>query len=230
MSNSVPWITYHGVQLHHVSANGAYCYTTSHVGIDADGAPNAYGPSNTGLDFNANAGYPDGSWESVLVPDPHDRDKPYQQPDGPFRGFFVTQTSLKDNISPDTSPAKYVDASKIPYIVFPGDFYRLRGTGHMGDLAMVRNLSNGKTSAAIVADQGPSSAPLGEISIKLASNLGGTNPNPRNGSGAPTGQIQYVLFPGSRQRPAWPLTATQIDDLAAAALQEIGGWSAIPDH
>jgi hypothetical protein len=227
MGDASKWMTYKGVDLLRWAEGGPYYYTTSRIEIDADGAPNAYGPSNTRLDNTANAGYPNGNWRSILVPDPNDANSPFVQPDGDFQGFYVSQTTLKDQTLNNTDINKYVNASAIPYIVFPGNFYAMNGTGAMGDCALVRNLSNGMTSPAIVADVGPGDAALGEISIQLAVNLGGTNPNPRNGAGAPAGPFQYVIFPGSRQTPPWPLTAGQIDTIAAACLDQLGGWAAI---
>ncbi|MCE1236664.1 MAG: glycoside hydrolase family 75 protein [Hyphomicrobiales bacterium] len=219
------WLNYEGVDVFHV-AEFAYCYTTDNVSLDADGSPRAYHPKNIGLDANGNAGWPTRGWRSVLVVDPADKSRPYVQPSGPTAGYFVSKTSLYDHnpAVPATEPAKYVDSEEIPYIVFPGGFYALEGTGHWGDLVMVRNLSNGRQSAAVVADGGPTKAPLGEMSLALADRLGGKKPNPRTGKGAPTGYIQYVVFPGSRANPAWPLSLATIDAMGARLLQSIGGW------
>jgi hypothetical protein len=218
------WFDYEGVTIRRVGDSGAYTYQTSHVALDADGSPRAYKPDNTGLDANANAGYPNKGWRSVLAVDPADPNKPYIQLAGPHAGYFVSKTSLRDNTLPDTDPLAYVDAEKIPYIVFPGAFYAIKGTGKFGDLAMVRALHTAFETAAIVADGGPTKAPLGEISLALASALGGQNPNPRNGSGAPSGRFEYIVFPGSARTPAWPRTFQDIDATARRLLQSIGGW------
>jgi hypothetical protein len=82
-------------------------------------------------------------------------------------------------------------------------------------------------SAAIVADGGPTDAPLGEISLSLAEALGGHNPNPRNGAGASVGLFQYVVFPRSRQRPPWRRTVADIAAQVQALLDAIGGWPAL---
>jgi hypothetical protein len=221
------WTTYVGIDIIRISEK-AYTYKTSHVAIDADGSPRAYGPGDIGLDYNANAGYKPGSngWHNVLVADPVDQSRPYVQTKGPTKGFFVSTTTLYDenDAVPATDPAKYVDAGTIPYIVFPGGFYAKNGTGGWGDVAIVRSLANGKESAAIVADGGPKNDPLGEISIALASALGGVNPNPRNGRGTPPTPLQYVIFPYSRIIPAWPRTAADITAQAQALLAAAGGW------
>lgn len=219
------WMDYEGVAIHH-AGQSAYTYVTSHVSLDADGCPRAYHPDNIGLDYNANAGYPNKGWKSVLVVDPNDQSKPYVQKSGPTQGFFVSKTSLQDttNAVAVTDPAKYVDAETVPYIVFPGAFYAITGTGNWGDLVMARMLNGAHESFAIVADGGPTKAPLGEMSLKLAAALGGANPNPRTGGGAPKGPIQYVVFPKSRLNPPWPQSNATLKQQAASLLDGIGGW------
>src|SRR5829696_5263121 len=87
----------------------------------------------------------------------------------PTKGFFISKTSLMDPNLPETDPRKYVDAATVPYVVFPGAFHAIVGTGTWGDVVMARALGAAdKHSAAIVADGGPTKAPLGEISLKLA--------------------------------------------------------------
>lgn len=219
------WMTYKGIDLFRPMGQTAYTYKTGRMEIDADGAPNAYHPNDTGLDFLANAGFP-AHWRGVLVPDPADPGKPFVQPSGPTQGFFVSMTALHDGTSPATDPRKYVDATSIPFIVFPGQFHQMDGTGVMGDFVMAKNLSNGKVCAGIVADIGPSDAALGEVSMALVTGLGGTNPNPRNGAGKPPGPYRYVVFPRSHNTPKWRLTAAEVDQRAQALLEAAGGWAA----
>lgn len=52
----------------------------------------------------------------------------------------------------------------------------MTGTGKCGDLAMARSADGKFDSAAIVADGGPREADLGEMSLALATALGGTDP------------------------------------------------------
>jgi hypothetical protein len=222
------WLTYEGVQLFQVSDGPAYTYVTHHVAIDADGSPRAYHPRDIGIDALANAGYPNKDWKSVLVADPDNPDHPYLQQNGPYKGYFLSKTSLEDPGLTDTDAYKYVDSEQVPYLVFPGAFYAIKGTGSMGDLAIVRNLDGTENSYAIVADGGPYKAPLGEMSIHLAHALGGTNPNPRTGAGAPTGRMQYMIFPGSRASPPWRRSLDNIRSSAEQLLREAGGWPVIP--
>ncbi len=233
-----PWTTYNGLNLRR-HANGAYLYKTSHKQIDADGAPNAYHPADVGktcsatagllgLDCPANAGYPNGSfWRDVLAVDPNDNNKPYVQPSGPFAGFFVAMTSLVDSSKVATDPTRYVSSTTFPYIVFPGNFNAKTGTGKRGDLGFAFNLSNNKKSHFVVAETGPAAADLGEMSIALATAMGGVNPNPINGAGAPSGTILYVSFPFSSNTYGWPMTNTQMQSNVNTLLQSVGGEAGV---
>jgi len=225
--DAVDFLVYEGTLVRKFPGNDVYFYVIDRMAIDADGAPNAYHPQDKGIDALANAGFPNGGWKAILALDPLDSTKPFVQTAGPFAGFFVSKTTLQDPTRAETDPSRYVDATKTPYVVFPGAFHALNGTGTMGDLAVVRNLRNGKISTAIVADGGPKNAPLGEVSIRLAENLGGSNVNPRNGSGMPKGPFLYVHFSKSRSTPSWPMTIATMDDLANSALTEIGGWERV---
>ncbi len=137
--------------------------------------PRAYHPRDIGIDANANAGYPHKGWRGVLAIDPQDPTQPFVQPDGEFEGYFVSKTSLRNRATPDTDPRSYVNSETIPYIVFPGAFYGIKGTGRYGDLVMVRAVGSHFETGAIVADGGPTKAPLGEVSLALAVALGGNN-------------------------------------------------------
>lgn len=225
--DAVDFLVYAETTLRRFPSSDAYFYVTERMAIDADGAPNAYHPQDKGLDALANAGFPKGAWKSILAVDPFDATKPFVQTAGPFAGFFVSKTTLQDSTRTEIDPARYVDSTKVPYVVFPGAFHKLHGTGTLGDVAMVRNLRNGKVTAAIVADIGPPNSPLGEVSIRLAENLGGTHVNPRNGSGMPKGRFVYVLFPKSKTTPGWPVEMDRIDKLATSALAAIGDWDRV---
>jgi hypothetical protein len=207
----------------------AYFYATERMAIDADGAPNAYHPQDRGVDALANSGFPDRDWKSVLVIDPADPSKPFVQRDGEFAGFFIAKTTLQDTRLPATDVRRYVDSRQVPYLVFPGAFFQRRGTGQFGDLGMALSLETGKESAFIIADAGPRDADLGEVSIRLAENLGGSNVNPRNGSGMPRGRFAYVVFPGSKSNPPWPVSATDLHVRAQALLSAAGGWARVRD-
>jgi hypothetical protein len=171
-----------------LSGSSAFFYESG-MTIDADGAPNAYHPDNSGLDDLANAGTP-GRWEGLAK----DADgEPFiQGPDDPFPGYYVSATALADRSKPASDPTRYVDASRIPFVVLPGGMARQLGA-RPGDFAVVFNQRNGKSSYAIFGDVGPYDR-IGEGSMALAENLG-IRSDARNG-GARRG-ILYLVFPGS---------------------------------
>jgi hypothetical protein len=149
------------------------------------------------------------------------------QTEGEFAGFFLSKTTLQDPRLPATDARRYVDSTQVPYIVFPGAFSKTRGTGTIGDLGMALNLETAKESPFIVADVGPPNAELGEVSIRLAENLGGSNVNPRNGSGMPRGRFAYAVFPGSKSNPPWTVSSTDLDTRARALLSGVDGWARV---
>ena len=221
-----PWTSYCGVELRRDPASTAYIYKTDYMALDADGSLFAYHPDNKGRDDLGFASWPSGDedWRWILVADPVDPSRPWVQPDGPAKGYFLSMTTLRDPHGAATDPASYVDSEAVPYLVFPANFLKIDGAGGFGDLAMVRNLASGEKSWAVVADQGPAPHPLGEVSISLCEALGGTRPNPRNGDGIPVGPYQYMIFPGSRLGPTWPQTNAALEARARALFDQVGGW------
>src|SRR6266481_9667395 len=114
--------------------------------IDADGAPNAYGPHDKGLDLTVHARGRKG-WAGVLA---DERGQPVLQKRGPYRGYYVSTTSLADATTRDANPRKYVDARKIPYIVLPLEVAGRFGI-RLGDFVVVSNQKNGRLAYAIYA-------------------------------------------------------------------------------
>src|SRR5262249_26031631 len=150
-----PAETFRGTQILRQANNLAYAYETADAAVDADGAPNAYHPNDTGLDRLGNAGYPNTDWwDSVLVPDPNHPTKAYVQPSGPFAGYFVAMTSLRSPVGDVKSPATYVDATQVPYIVLPTGFINLPNVARPGDVGFATHLASGATTTFIVGDTG----------------------------------------------------------------------------
>lgn len=161
-------------------------FFVSGMTIDADGAPNAYNPDDTGLDELANAGAP-GHWNGIVTG--RDGNPLIQQVSDPFPGYYISCTALSDSTKKFTDPTGYVDASKIPYVALPQELADRAGL-RLGDLAVVMNLRNGKSSFAIYADIGT----LGEGSVALAEDLGIRSDARRGGEDK---GILYLFFPGS---------------------------------
>jgi hypothetical protein len=189
-------------------------FFVSRMTIDADGAPNAYNPDDSGLDELANAGAP-AHWNGIVA-DRHGNPL-IQQENDPSPGSYISCTSLSDETKKFTDPTGYVDASKIPYVVLPEDVAD-RGGARLGDFAFVTNLRNGKSSFAIYADIGT----LGEGSIALADALGVWS-NARHG-GQSDG-ILYLLFPGTGNLQ--PRTLAEIQSEGEKLLQQWGGMKRV---
>lgn len=186
-------------------------FFVSGMTIDADGAPNAYSPDDSGLDELANAGVPT-HWDGIIT----DRDgNPLIQGESdPFPGYYISCTSLADRTKKFTDPGRYVDASKIPYVVLPPDVAD-RGGAQLGDFAVVVNLRNGKSSYAIYADIGT----MGEGSIALADNLGIWSDARRGGE---SDGILYLVFPSSGN-----LQPRTIDEIQSEAEKLLNDWGGI---
>jgi hypothetical protein len=233
-SRTKAWKKYRGTRIYMLQDRSAYSYVTGFMTIDADGAPTAYHPENSGLDDLANAGYPRQSWwNTVLVPDPADGSRPYIMKSGPYAGYYLSMTTLKDRRRAETDPRRYVDASRIPYVVFPETFLALDGVGRIGDYGVAVNLESGRSSGFVVADIGPGRHPLGEISIALATRLGGKDVSARTGPSRPMGEILYIVFPGSLTRYPWPRDLHSIESITQKMLEEAGGagvLSALAGH
>jgi len=230
----IEWTKYNKTTLLKHKKNDSYLFKINSFSLDVDGAPNAYHPQDKGkncrtnknfigVDCLQNAGYKGGNWKSIILPDPKKPDEGYVQPDGIYEGFFISQTSLKDNKKRDTDISKYVNPIEIPYVAIPGEFYKRKGTGKLGDVGYAINIKTGKSSPFILADIGPKNASLGEISLFLASSLGGQNPNARIGSGLPKGDVVFIVFPGSRKSPSWPLSYDELKKIADSHVEDIGG-------
>jgi Fungal chitosanase of glycosyl hydrolase group 75 len=199
------------VSIWEVAGGSAFFFETN-MAIDADGAPDAYNPDNTGLDDLESAGEP-GHWWALAID--KSTGKPYLQgPSDPDPGYYISTTALWDGTKKPGDPRRYVDASAIPYIVLPHEVAWETGA-RLGDFAVVFNLRDGTRSGAIFADTGPS---VGEGSIALAENLG-IRSNPRRG-GAREG-ILYLVFPGSGNGK--PRTLDEINNEAEGLLRGLGG-------
>ena len=97
--------------------------------IDADGAPHAYHPDDTGLDALANAKDRAGRFVGILT-DSHGR--PIVQASGdPAPGYYISTTTYEDTDQPEATQRRYVDAERVPFIVVSP---RIRRSGLVGGL------------------------------------------------------------------------------------------------
>lgn len=188
---------------------------TAGMTIDADGAPNAYGPHNRGLDYTANARGTHG-WVALVT---DHKGRPVIQKSGRYRGYYISTTSLRQGDTSDPkNPNQYIDATRIPYIALPADVAEAFDIS-LGDLALVVNQANGRSAYAIYADVGPKGR-IGEGSIALAEALG-IPADPRHDS--VEDGVTYLIFPGSVRRAGNHITTRRIKSSAARWYHHWGG-------
>jgi len=186
------------------------------MAIDADGSPRAYGPSNSGLDYTANAGSP-GNWWGVVTD--NNNNPVIQNSSAPYPGMYVSTTSLTDASFGATNPLRYVNSETVPFIVLPSAVTSIGGIS-LGDIVYVHNSTNNSGYYAVYADGGPSGK-LGEGSIYLASLLR-VNSNARTG-GTSSAIIDYVVFPQSGSGQGTIPSISQINSIGASQINNVGG-------
>lgn len=206
-------------------AEKAIFYRLPIMEIDLDGAPNAYHPpvpghphgngKGLGLEDLRNASKnmedgPNAKWIGIVT---DDAGTPVIQKDGPFAGFYVSMTSLEDTRFERTDPRRYVDATKIPYVVL-NPILKQAGIA-LGDLAVVvLNPKDPKVAYGIVADIGPRLG-LGECSKALANSLG-------IAGGIEGADIIYIFFPTPKEQRR-TRTTQEIFDQANNLFEAWGG-------
>lgn len=178
--------TVEGTTLYTLTGRNGYFFSSG-MTIDADGSPHAYNPSNTGLDYLANAGSP-GNWWGIAT---DANGNPYiQRSTDPVPGYYVSVTSLVNSAKVIRDPLRYVDSETIPYIALPNG--KAQGA-KVGDYCVIYNKKNDKYCYGIFADVGPANH-IGEASMKAAELLGIPN-SPKNGG--QSNDVVYVVFPNS---------------------------------
>ena len=188
---------------------------TTSMAIDVDGAPNAYGPpGKPALDFELNAHEgAKASGKIVGYLTKADGKTPVVQgPQDPFPGFFISTTGFEDKTNPNKfDPRKYVDASKINYVVL-GRFAIQNGV-KLGDFVAVHSVKKGTSVFGIVGDSGNSTGAEGSLALLQA--LGYPVRDGKAG-GVDKKEIVIRYFPGSNRDHHFFKSQTQIDREAAA--------------
>ena len=144
--------------------------------VDVDGAPNAYGPpGKKALDIEEHARAPKDSpkpGEIVGYMTEYEGGPPTKQgKHDPYPGYYVSQTDFFDkNNRREEDPRRYVDASKINYVV-QGRVAKETGV-KLGDFAVVYSCRTGRTAYAIVADSGNESGAEGSLALVRALGYG----------------------------------------------------------
>lgn len=194
MSNQLTEIDYvAGVKIWSVDGDPKSFIFKAGLMIDCDGAPDAYGPNNTGIDYTANGGDPTSGKSGAWWGGPVDKNNKaiIQKIYDPYPGFYVSGTALINPAFAESSQYRYVDAGSIPFIVLPGSHSNGAKTG---DVCLCFNEKTGDNCYGIYADVGPS-AKIGEASMRMADALAIPS-SPKNG-GTAAKIITYLVFPGS---------------------------------
>jgi len=150
MSETTLLKTFKGTEIYQTLGEPSGIIFLAGMAIDADGAPNAYGPEGTdALDYLANAGSP-GDWWGIAC---DSSGEPYvQKVYHPYPGYYVSTTSLQNSQFPPENPDSNLNSVEIPFIVLPTtDSFGCE----IGDLGLVYNLETGDNMYVIVGDLGP---------------------------------------------------------------------------
>lgn len=186
---------------------------TRKMTVDVDGAPNAYGPpSLPTLDYLRNAhtgGVMSGKIVGYITL--RDHRTPYLQgPHDPCPGYYVSTTDFRDDsIDDDANPRKYLDATRINYVVL-GTFGHHRHV-RLGDLVVVHSDRTHRTVYAVVGDSGNPTG--GEGSLALLQALGYPFHDGKNDA-VEDPEIVIRYFPGSNPTHLFFHSQAEIDHAA----------------
>jgi hypothetical protein len=139
-----------GADIYETTGEPAGIIFLAGMAIDADGAPNAYGPSGTEpSDYLANAGSKSDCWGMACDSDgnPYVR-KVYH----PYQAYYVSTISLQNAQFPDTNPDHNLNSVEIPFIVLPTSDSLSCQTG---DLGLIYNINTDDNTYIIVGNRGP---------------------------------------------------------------------------
>lgn len=189
---------------------------TRRMDVDVDGAPRAYGPPGTdALDDLRNA-HRMGQLNAPIVGYLLEGAAPHrpvvQGPHDPAPGYYVSQTAFEDDsIENERDPRRYVDATKISYIVL-GDEARRLGA-RLGDFVAVYSKRTHRSVFAIVGDSGNPSGDEG--SLHLLQSLGYPFHSGKNDA-VEDAEIVIRFYPGSNPEHRFFRKQAALDKAAEA--------------
>lgn len=150
---------------------------------------------------------------------------------GPYRGFFVSQTSfIVDRSKPECEQSRYLDSLAFRAAVLPKrTAWTSQGArAEKGDLVVVHSPATGRTAFGILGDTGPAKG-IGEASVAMAAYLRDRPVSPS----ATYAEIkalaldgaQYLIFPGEAVRAhiQGALTQEGIDRAVEEVFRRWGG-------
>jgi len=193
----------------------SFTLSTKRFDVDVDGAPNAYGPPGThALDLPRNAHYRGRKHAEIvgyLTEDDHPNVPVIQGPHDPFPGYYISQTAFTDPAHPnDRDPLRYVDATKINYVVL-GKRARKLGA-RLGDFVVVTSTRTHRSAFAIVGDDGNPSGDEGSLHLLQA--LGYPFHNGIDDAIEQRGEIVLRFYPGSNPQQQFFHSQAALDEAA----------------
>ena len=135
-----------------------------------------------------------------------------QGPNDPKPGYYVSTTDFRDDsIVDDRNPRKYVDATKINYVVL-GSFGR-RHHVKLGDFVVVHSHETEKTVYAIVGDSGNAAGTEGSLALLQA--MGYPYKDGKDDA-VEDPKIVIRYYPGSNAKHTFYRSQAEIDKAAEA--------------
>jgi len=224
----------HRVPLRRIKGTTALFFQ-SKLSCDVDGSPNAYHPFDDRLSLDviesAEGKREDDRPDGMLLAQPAPDivvwvgGKPYVQPDGEFKGYYLSKTSLQNPAMSRTDPRRYLDARHTQYIVLPEGMVP---EARVGDLAIVYDPVAKRFAAAVYGDIGPSSE-SGEAALATLQRLGMETTDGKCSPGQFRDDLFFLVFPDTasrlKQAESWPHLQSTIDALAG---EEFAKWGGVP--
>lgn len=140
---------------------------THRMDVDVDGAPTAYGPPGfKTLDTPRDAHYRGRRWAPIVGYMTQHGQPVVQGPNDPAPGYYVSQTTFEDGTRAEHDQRRYVDATRINYVVL-GNQAKHRGA-RIGDFVAVMSQRTGRCAFAIVGDSGNPSGDEGSLHLLQA--------------------------------------------------------------
>jgi hypothetical protein len=189
---------------------------THRMNVDVDGSPRAYGPPGIDtLDDLRNAhtmGDPNAPIVGYVLEDAPPHRPVVQGPQDPAPGYYVSQTAFEDDsIDNARDPRRYVDATKISYVVL-GNEARRQGA-RVGDFVAVYSERTHRAVFAIVGDSGNPSGDEGSLHLLQA--LGYRFHDGKNDA-VEHSEIVVRFYPGSNPEHQFFRTQSALDKAAGA--------------
>ena len=194
----------------YLKPDGTYEFTCGSA-ICVDGAPDAYGPNNSGTDLTSSGGR-EGYWWGVVTDNGKSNGKPLIKEDG----LYIATTAYVYSNQPDNVQKRYVNANIVPFSVLSDEtmnaILQLNKSDNtvpvitMGDLIYVYNGKTNKGVWTALLEKRNADDRIGEVSLAAAKVLGIENVNPRTGGQDldvhnDSNNISFIVYPNTSPIP-----------------------------